>query len=215
MIKKLLFAVALLLSLSASGQQDSTSIRTEQKKTARQAAIRRKWDNLIPRQTKLQFAGSMGMFSQSVGWYYGKHKRWETDFFLGFIPPLDGMDGHITTTLKQTYSPWKIGHRKELSFTPLCTGIYINKIFGEDFWQKLPKRYPDKYYFWMLNTRVNIFAGQALSLRLDKISVSGNELSFFYEVSTNDLYIMSALDNRTLKLTDIIGLSLGLRYRFL
>lgn len=215
MKKQLLFILLILLPLAVSGQQDSINVRTEQKKSERQAALRRKWDKLIPRQTKLQYAGSMGMFSQSIGWYYGKHQRWETDFFLGFIPPLDGMDGHITTTLKQTYSPWKIRCNDALSISPLSTGIYINKIFGSDFWQKLPKRYPDKYYFWMLNTRINIFAGQSINLRLDKVSVSGNELSFFYEFSTNDLYIMSAIDNRSLNFFDILGLSFGLRYRFL
>lgn len=216
MRKKILLALLVSISLSSWGQQDSLTLHLHpSKKMERQTSLRRKWDGLIPKQTKLQYAGSMGMFSQSIGWYYGKHKRWETDFFLGFIPPLDGMDGHITTTLKQTYSPWKIKFGQTTAINPLSVGIYINKIFGEDFWRKLPERYPDKYYFWMLNTRINLFAGQVFSLKTDRTTPSGNELSFFYEFSTNDLYIISAVDNRTLSLLDIVGLSFGIRYRFL
>lgn len=44
-----------------------------------------RWEKLIPRYTKLQFAGSMGMLSLGTGWnYYRNH--WETDVYLGIVP---------------------------------------------------------------------------------------------------------------------------------
>ena len=44
-----------------------------------------RWEKLIPRYTKFQFAGSMGMLSLGTGWnYYRNH--WETDVYLGIVP---------------------------------------------------------------------------------------------------------------------------------
>jgi hypothetical protein len=176
------------------------------------ASYKNNWARLIPNQSKLQFAGSMGMFSAGPGWYYGKRNQWETDYYIGFIPKIAGIDGHVTTTLKQTYTPFRIQCNDFLSFEPLTSGIYINKIFGEYFWSKLPEKYPKKYYFWAVNTRFNIFLGQAVSFKMGD-STLGKELSFFYELNTNDLYLISAFGNKTIGIKDIVGLSFGIRYR--
>ncbi len=176
--------------------------------------MRNSWGSLIPKQTKLQFAGSMGMFSGGFGWHYGKKSQWETDLFLGFVPKMNNQDFHMTTTIKQTYTPWRKTLGGDWFIEPLTTGIYINKIFGEYFWSKLPEKYPESYYFWAVNTRFNIFLGQAFTVDLDNNKL-GRELSFFYEVSTNDLYIISAWGNSSINPWDIVGFSLGLRYRIL
>ena len=42
------------------------------------------WENLIPRYSKIQFAGSIGMFSFGLGWDYYRH-HWETDLLFGFV----------------------------------------------------------------------------------------------------------------------------------
>jgi len=171
------------------------------------------WSRLIPRQTKLQFAGSMGMFSSGPGWFYGKRNQWETDFYIGFIPKINGNKGHVTTTLKQTYTPFRVQLNDRFAFEPLTGGIYISKIFGEYFWSRLPEKYPENYYFWAVNTRFHIFMGEAISLKL-KEKMIGNEVAFFYEFNTNDLYLISAIQNKTIGLKDIVSLSFGLRYRF-
>ena len=170
------------------------------------------WIKLIPKQAKFQFAGSMGMFSLGSGWYYGKNSQWETDLFMGFIPRIEDMKGHFTMTLKQTYSPFQIKFSEAVRFEPLTGGTYINKIFGPYFWNRLPERYPQNYYFWASNTRFNVFLGQAISFRQGK-DLNARNWSFFYEVNTNDLYIISAIGNKTIKITDIVNLSFGLRYR--
>lgn len=172
----------------------------------------RQWNRLIPKQMKLQFAGSMGMISLGSGWVYGKKLQWETDMFVGFIPQIENMKGHMTATLKQTYTPFRIELNEDFTYEPLTTGIYLNKIFGTYFWNKLPDKYPNNYYFWATNTRFNIFLGQAVSYKMRKESVPN--WSFFYEVNTNDLYLLSIIGNKMIKVTDIINISFGLRYRF-
>jgi len=209
--------ITVLLSLlsfhsSFAGNIQEYSDR-ENRKIQKEERIRNRWASLIPKQNKLQFAGSMGMLSGSVGWYYGKKNQWETDLFLGFIPKMNRQDGHVTITLKETYTPWRIKLNEDFSYEPLTTGLYINKIFGEYFWNNLPERYPEGYYFWAVNTRFNIFLGQAVTVKLNKSPLFGKELSFYYEFSTNDLYLISAIGNQSIRPWDIIGLSLGIRYR--
>ena len=123
-----IFFLLFLLSFQttfAEGEQDYTDRAF--RKIQKEERIRNRWARLIPKQNKLQFAGSMGMFSGSVGWYYGKKNQWETDLFLGFIPKMSRQDGHVTITLKETYTPWRIQLNDDFSYEPLTSGIYINK----------------------------------------------------------------------------------------
>ena len=214
-MKKIISIITILLFFNSNSraEEDVKPKDPDARRIEKEEKIRRKWANLIPKQNKLQFAGSMGMFSASIGWYYGKNNQWETDFFLGFIPKMDNQDGHVTMTFKETYTPWKLPLNENISYEPLTTGLYINKIFGEYFWSKLPEKYPEGYYFWAVNTRFNVFVGQAITFKLDKTALYGKELSFYYELSTNDLYIISAIGNDAISPLDIIGLSLGIRYR--
>jgi hypothetical protein len=214
MKRTIILYLSILLSFQGAFAEENQKIKDrETRKEKKEERIRNKWARLIPKQNKLQFAGSMGMFSGSVGWYYGKKNQWETDLFLGFIPKMNRQNGHMTITLKETYTPWHLQLNDDFSYEPLTTGIYVNKIFGEYFWSKLPERYPDGYYFWAINTRFNVFVGQAITVKLNKSPLFGKELSFYYEFSTNDLYILSAIGNKTIHAWDIIGLSLGIRYR--
>lgn len=208
-----IIAILLLLGTNSWAENDKTDKDRQARKDNKEERIRNRWNDLVPKQNKLQFAGSMGMFSGSIGWYYGKKNQWETDVFLGFIPKSKSQNLHVTFTVKETFTPWRKSINDNLEFEPLTTGIYINKIFGEYFWNKLPKKYPNGYYFWAVNTRFNIFIGQTLTFKLKKTSLSGKELSFYYELSTNDLYLISAVGNRSISAFDIMGLSLGIRYR--
>lgn len=208
-----IIAILLLLGTNSWAENDKTDKDRQARKDNKEERIRNRWNDLVPKQNKLQFAGSMGMFSGSIGWYYGKKNQWETDVFLGFIPKSKSQNLHVTFTVKETFTPWRKSINDNLEFEPLTTGIYINKIFGEYFWNKLPKKYPNGYYFWAVNTRFNIFIGQTLTFKLKKTSLSGKELSLYYELSTNDLYLISAVGNRSISAFDIMGLSLGIRYR--
>ena len=174
---------------------------------------RKGWEKVIPTQVKGQFAGSMGMFSVGPGWDYGKRRQWETNVYLGMIPGNKYEEGHATFTLKETYTPFRINLGKDFHIEPLTVGLYMTKIFGEYFWAKLPERYPKDYYFWAVNTRFNISLGQSLTIPCNGKMFS-RSISVFYEVNTNDLYLISYVGNDYIKLKDIIGLSIGVRFRF-
>ncbi len=95
------------------------------------------WSRLIPQYEKIHYAGSMGLISLGIGWDYGKKSQWETDFFLGYLPRFEGQKGHVTVTLKENYIPWSIGIKEERwKFDPFTVSLYMNKIFGDEFWTR-------------------------------------------------------------------------------
>ncbi|MBP8790187.1 MAG: hypothetical protein KBH01_02005 [Breznakibacter sp.] len=200
----LILGVLILFSFATLGQS-SHDVKVEN--------YQKKWSKLIPSQLKGQFAGSMGMLSAGVGWDYGKRRQWETDFMMGFVPGNKYEDGHLTMTLKQTYTPFRIQLGHDFHFEPLTSALYVTKIYGEYFWSSLPEKYPKGYYFWAVNTRFNLALGQAITIPCNSKRFS-RSISAFYEVNTNDLYLISAVGNESIKLKDIIGLSIGVRFRF-
>ncbi len=176
---------------------------------------KRGWNKLIPRYNKIQFAGSMGLLSLGVGWDYGKKKQWETDLFLGYLPKFAGKEGHMTITLKENYIPWKINLPKNRwVLEPFTASLYINKIWGDEFWTKEPDKYPTKYYNVATNLRFNLAFGQRIQFNFKPFGLS-RHIDFFYEFGTNDLYIISYFTNKYLHLGDIFNLSLGLKFQFL
>lgn len=176
---------------------------------------KRNWARLIPQYEKIQFAGSMGVLSLGVGWDYGKKEQWETDVFLGYLPRFDGDKSHITMTLKENYIPWSLNIKQGgWMVEPFTVSIYINKIFGDEFWDRAPDKYPEKYYSFATNLRINLAFGQRISLKWISPSLS-NHVTFFYEFGTNDLYLVSYFTNKYLKVPDIFNLSLGLKFKFM
>ena len=83
---------------------------------------RRRWAALIPTHSKLQFA-------------------------FGFIPKYSSSKAKATFTVKQNYIPWSLQIKESrFSAEPLTCGIYLNTVFGEEFWVSEPDRYPEGYY---------------------------------------------------------------------
>lgn len=173
---------------------------------------RQTWEKLIPTHTKIQFAGDMGLLSFGTGWDYGKKNQWETDVFFGFIPKYSSNDLKMTFTLKQNYMPWSIELGKNFSTEPLACGLYLNTIFNDDFWTREPKRYPKGYYGFSTKIRTHIFLGQRLTYDIihDK-RITAKSITFFYEISTCDLYVISAFGNSYLRPRDYLRLSFGLK----
>lgn len=206
-----------IFSLAAQNVNESPSLSRYERRVLK---YKTGWANLIPDYSKMQFAGGMGMISAGIGWGYGKNDKWETDLFLGFLPRFSGEENHVTFTLKENFLPWKIRLNPEKSYShwtlePFSVSLYINKIFGDgEFWTKQPDKYPDKYYVLATNLRFNLAFGQRINFAV-KNPYFANTVSFFYEVGTNDLYLICAIQNRVLKLHDIFSLSLGLKFQFL
>lgn len=178
---------------------------------------RKRWEALIPTQSVVQFAGNMGFLSFGVGWSYGKRNQWETNQLIGFIPKYKSSRAKVTLTIKENYIPWSIYVGKGVQIEPLRTGLYLNAVFGSEFWNEQPSRYPNDYYeFLSTKFRLNIFAGQGVT----KI-VPMNHLRFvksvtaFYELGTCDLYIRAKYQDHSVKFWDLMGLSLGLKFQLL
>ena len=200
----------LLFSPGSFAQQDS--IVKPNKYDKRIHRYRGHWEKLIPTHTKVQFAGNMGLLSFGTGWDYGKKNQWETDVFLGFIPKYDSKRTKVTMTLKQNYMPWSLNLGRGFSTEPLTFGIYFNTVFGNEFWVHEPDRYPKGYYGFSSKIRSHIFLGQRLTYDIDpQRRYTAKSITFFYELSTCDLYLISAATNSYLRPRDYLSLSFGLK----
>ena len=200
----------LLFSPGSFAQQDS--IVKPNKYDKRIHRYRGHWEKLIPTHTKVQFAGTMGLLSFGTGWDYGKKNQWETDVFLGFIPKYDSKRTKVTMTLKQNYMPWSLNLGRGFSTEPLTCGIYFNTVFGNEFWVHEPDRYPKGYYGFSSKIRSHIFLGQRLTYDIDpQRRYTAKSITFFYELSTCDLYLISAATNSYLRPRDYLSLSFGLK----
>lgn len=196
---------------------DSASVKETENNVKYEGRVDRyvsRWARIIPKYTKIQFAGSMGFLSFGTGWNYAKH--WETDVFLGFLPKFSTDQNKITFTLKQNYIPWKKDINEKFMFEPLSCGIYVNTVLGDDFWTSEPDKYPSGYYNFSTRLRFNIFMGQRITynIRPDK-RFFAKSITFFYELNTSDLYLVSAASNSYLRPKDYLGLSFGLKMQIL
>lgn len=173
----------------------------------------KRWNKLIPNQTTLQFAGSIGMLSAGIGWHYGRGDHWESEFLIGFLPKFQSCEAHTTFTLKQRYVPWHCKISSRWTIEPLTTGIFFNTISGDEFWKRLPDVYPNKYYTFPTKVRTNIFIGQRFRYRIPhKKRILNQAISFYYEISTCDLYLVSKVTNKDFPWRDTFSLAFGLRW---
>ncbi|MDR1679443.1 MAG: hypothetical protein LBR81_06650 [Prevotellaceae bacterium] len=174
------------------------------------------WSKLIPRYTKVQYAGSMGLFSLGTGWVYGKNNQWETDLMFGYIPKYSTEHGKLCITLKENFTPWDlIIGQKGFSFQPLSCGIYVNSVIDDDFWVSEPGKYPNAYYTFSTKIRFNFFVGQRIAFKIPKAKRDwAKSLALFYEISSNELYIVSAANNHYLKPSNYLHLSLGIKIQW-
>ena len=86
----------LFLSLTSTLQAQTEREIDEVRYKKRVEKYISRWNKLIPRYSKLLYAGSMGMLSLGTGWnYYRNH--WETDVYLGIVPR--NSDRHAMATL--------------------------------------------------------------------------------------------------------------------
>ena len=193
---------------------DSVELSRYERRMKRYSSV---WQSLQPSQFIMQNAGNMGLLSFGLGWNYGKRNQWETHLLFGWIPKYKGHSVRMTMTLKETFIPWNKRLGEEWRLEPLTVGLYANTVFGKAFWRSQPSRYPDKYYqFLSTRVRLNVFLGQRIT-----VIIPNNKRKFvksmtaFYELSTCDLYIRCMFQDSSVKLKDIVGLSLGLKMQIM
>jgi hypothetical protein len=184
----------LIMGLSSMAQTpDSTSNR-------------RAWYK--PDHFKLQYAGNIGFLSGGPG-YISKNKTLETDLLIGYLPKKFGGDALITSTLKTTYSPWRISLSKDRYLVPFSIGAYLSHTFGPQFDSKWPSYYPAGYYWWATAIRPGAYIGGKIgSNNLSKKS----QVELYYELGSYDLMMISYVQNtHYLNLTDILNLAIGVK----
>ena len=160
--------------------------------------------------------GDMGLISAGVGWNYGKRDQWETDIFLGLIPKYNSENAKATMTLKQNFMPWNIPLKGNFSFEPLSCGLYLNTVLDNNFWTHEPSRYPHGYYGFSTRIRIHIFLGERITYEIPhEKRFFAKAITLYYEISSCDLYIISAFTNRYLKPKDYLKLSFGLKFQIL
>jgi len=185
--------------------------------------LQNRWASLIPNQFVIQNAGNMGVLSVGTGWGYG-HGHWETHLLFGYIPKRQSTRGKLTMTLKENYIPWNLllsapqnesddFLKRGWTLNPLTASIYVNTVYGHEFWKSQPGRYPDKYYeFMSTKFRLNVAFGQRITWEIPRNRRKyAKSISLFYEVSSCDLYIRAKFQDSSIPLKDIIGLSLGVK----
>jgi hypothetical protein len=161
----------------------------------------------------------MGTFSFGTGWIYGKN-HWSSEILVGLVPKYTVKKGSIldlrgipTLTLKENYTPWNIRINSGIDFDPIYAGLYFNVLLNNKYWITTPAKYPAGYYFWSTKIRTLLFIGEGISFTLNHSSGS-KRIALFYEISTVDLYIFSWMQNNSLKLSDYLGLSMGMRFQW-
>lgn len=219
--KRLIINAALLVCAIHASAGDSIIVQNT-KYEQRIQRMKNHWASLIPTHFSIQNAGNMGIVSAGIGWSYGHHRKFETDLLFGYIPRHDSSRGKLTTTLKGNYIPWRIDLTRISSkvpqqrwfFEPLTASLYINTVYGHEFWKSQPGRYPDKYYeFMSTKFRLNIALGERIMLKIpDEKRRRHSRVALSYEVSTCDLYVRSMFQSSAVKLKDILGLSVGLKF---
>jgi hypothetical protein len=189
----------LLLLPFSSAAQDSLAIKN------------RKW--YIPDHIKLQFAGNIGFISGGPGWI-SRNNTLETDLLFGFLPQKFGGDALVTITGKTTYSPWRIPLNYSRYVVPFSLGAYMSYTFGPQFDSKWPSYYPSGYYWWATSIRPGAYVGGKIG---QEVTVNNKRkgLEVYYELGSYDLLMISYVqNNKYLKLSDIVSLSLGLKLAF-
>jgi len=215
------FIISLLLVVTASASAKADSIFVEQLQPSRYDRhihrYRKQWAALIPTQFVVQNAGNMGALSAGIGWDYGRRKQWETHLLFGFIPRHQTSRAKMTMTVKENFIPWSMNLKRGWSIEPLSASLYMNTVFGHEFWKSQPHRYPDSYYdFMSTKFRLNIALGQRITWQIpDEKRKGSKSITFFYEVSSCDLYIRTKFIDHSIPLKDVIGLSLGIKFQTL
>lgn len=173
------------------------------------------WQRLVPTQTKIQYAGSIGVASAGFGWDYGRRGQWETDLMVGIIPSYNSDSPKLTLTVKGSYVPWSVAFNDRFSFEPFSCGLFLSTILSDKFWVREPQRYPKGYYTFSTRIRSHIFIGQRFTCQVNRgrMDRSLRSVTLYYELSTCDFYLISRITNRSLWVKDLLSFSFGLKFQ--
>jgi hypothetical protein len=179
--------------------------------TATAPPAARKW--CCPKHLVLQTGGGLGMAAAGAG-YSLFQDRFETDVLLGYVPKRYAGSTLSLASLKAMYSPWHLRVAEQVQVVPLTAGAYFSYTHGV-INDQVKGQYPNDYYWFSTDTRFGVLLGGRLTYLAAPVAATGQprKLSFYYELGTNDLYVVSLATNLNggLNLGQILTLALGLK----
>ena len=201
------------LSASAQTADSTSSANTQQaEELFNQKMERRKevWANFIPNSVIGQFAGNIGLVEAGMGWSYGKHNRWETQFLLGYVPKFKSGENDFTLTLRENLAPWQVG-KHNMKFTPGVFSLTFSSILNDKYWFVMPEKYPEEGYYWLkTRLRTQIGFGERLTfVRAREARKNLEAVSIYYQLELDDIGILSAIPNKQITLYDIVHFGCG------
>lgn len=162
-----------------------------------------------------QTAGGMGMMALGAGYDFWRN-RGEADLLVGLVPKKYAGSTLSVGTAKFLYTPFTVPLGEKLQLRPLTVGLYLSYTHGtindEDRGQ-----YTKGYYWFSSDTRFGPLLGGRLTYLQPSSSqrTLGQRISAYYELGTNDLYLISYyLNTQALSPADILTLGLGLKVDF-
>ena len=115
---------------------------------------------------------------------------------------------------KISYRPWKIDLKKDFVLEPLKVGTGISYSAGSQFQSTWPGRYPEGYYWWTNSYRFTPFLGPTISKKVGSGLSLIKRVQAYAELGTNDLALVSFVNNKKLAITEIWNIGLGTRLVF-
>ncbi len=166
-----------------------------------------------PDHIKVQYAGGMGFISIGAG-YNTKNQKLEGDLSYGYLPKSVGGIRIHSISGKVTWIPINSVSIKKYQVEPLMTGLIVNYSFGKQYFSFDPPYYPYRYYSFPTAIHSAIFLGSRVGVNFPT-NTFVRRLSLYYEILSFDREIISLASNpKSLQITDIVTLSLGVKVNF-
>lgn len=169
-----------------------------------------------PTHLQLQTGGGLGMMAAGAGYDLNQKKSLELDILLGYVPKHYGGSTLSLASAKFMYSPWRVPISEKWELLPLTAGLYFSYTHGT-INDELPGQYSSDYYWFSTDTRYGPLLGSRLTFLGPPTAATGQprKISAYYELGTNDLYVISYAQNtKALGLGDILTLALGVKMDF-
>lgn len=166
-----------------------------------------------PDHVVLQFAGNIGLLAGGPGYSFLRD-RMDAELLYGFTPGFEAKTSIHILTAKFSYRPYRISLNKGYLIEPLKFGSGISYSIGPQFYTTWPGRYPDGYYWWTTSFRITPFIGSTISRKVGNAHTLIKRVQLYGEVGTNDLAVVSFINNKKLAVSEILNLAVGTRLVF-
>ena len=176
--------------------------------------VPRKWYR--PDHLALQTGGGLGLVAGGAGYAFLRD-RLETDILIGYVPKRYASSTLSLASLKVMYSPFHLPVGEKLQVVPFTVGAYFSYTHGT-INDEVRGQYSKDYYWFSTDSRFGALVGGRVTYLGAPVASTGQprKMSFYYELGTNDLYLVSFFNNLNggLGLGQILTLALGVKADF-